>query len=130
EDIPLLVTHILGRRRTAGPKPTRVSAEALQRLSAYHWPGNIRELENVVERAAILSDGEEIRGRDLPPLPNSDGPTPVGEEEFRLKPLRELIAEATARIERAGIVEALRQEGGSPARAARRLGISRSSLYN
>ncbi len=129
EDIPLLVTHILGRRRTAGPRPTRVAAEALARLSAYHWPGNIRELENVVERAAILSDGEEIRARDLPPLA-AGGEAPATDEKLELKPLRELIAEATARIERAGIVEALRQEGGSPSRAARRLGISRSSLYN
>jgi two-component system response regulator HydG len=127
-DIPQLVAHILGRRRTAGPRPSKISADALAALEAYRWPGNIRELENVVERAAILSDGEEIRARDLPPLAGTPAAAPDGALE--LKPLKELIADATARIEKAGILEALRQEGGSPSRAAKRLGISRSSLYN
>src|SRR5207247_1226912 len=68
EDIPLLVAYFLARRRGAGPRPRRVSPEVMRRLDAYAWPGNIRELENVLERAAILSDGQEIQPRDLPLL--------------------------------------------------------------
>ncbi|MSP63323.1 MAG: sigma-54-dependent Fis family transcriptional regulator [Myxococcales bacterium] len=130
EDLPVLVANILGRRRSAGPRPTRIAADALARLATYRWPGNIRELENVIERAAILSDGQSIRARDLPPLGSDGGGAPAGDGAIELKPLKELIAEATGRIERAAIVEALRQEAGSPSRAAKRLGISRSSLYN
>jgi two-component system response regulator HydG len=133
EDIPLLVASFLARRRSAGPRPTRIAADALSRLTVYPWPGNIRELENVIERAAILSDGDEIRARDLPPLeahPAPAGAAAAAAGPIELKPLKELIAEATARVEREGILEALRQEAGSASRAARRLGISRSSLYN
>ena len=56
------------RRASAGDEaryPTRITAKALARLCAYHWPGNIRELENVLSRAAILCDGEMIRSEDL-----------------------------------------------------------------
>src|SRR3954447_21197837 len=73
EDIPLLAAHILAKRRGAAksfagnevPYPTQMTAKALQRLQAYRWPGNIRELENVLSRAAILCDGEMIRSHDL-----------------------------------------------------------------
>ncbi|MEJ7600854.1 MAG: sigma-54 dependent transcriptional regulator, partial [Kofleriaceae bacterium] len=73
EDIPALAAHILARRRGAAksfagnetPYPTQVTAKALQRLQTYRWPGNIRELENVLSRAAILCDGEIIRSHDL-----------------------------------------------------------------
>jgi DNA-binding NtrC family response regulator len=68
EDIPLLVAQILRRRKSAGPRPVEIAPEAIRRLASYAWPGNIRELENVIERAAILSDGKTILERDLPPL--------------------------------------------------------------
>ncbi len=130
EDIPLLVAHVLARRKSAGPRPSRIAPDALALLGAYRWPGNIRELENVIERAAILSDGEEIRARDLPPLDGVAGPAAPDDGPLVPKPLKDLVAEATARIERRAILEALQQEAGSPSRAAKRLGISRSSLYN
>src|SRR4029079_11225840 len=73
EDIPQLAAHILARRRGAAKSfagnearyPTQITAKALQRLMSYRWPGNIRELENVLSRAAILCDGEMIRSHDL-----------------------------------------------------------------
>ncbi|MGN6106030.1 MAG: sigma-54-dependent transcriptional regulator, partial [Kofleriaceae bacterium] len=69
EDIPQLAAHILARRRGAAKSfagnearyPTQITAKALARLQSYRWPGNIRELENVLSRAAILCDGETIR---------------------------------------------------------------------
>ena len=73
EDIPLLAAHILARRRGAAKSfagnearyPTQLTAKAIGRLQTYRWPGNIRELENVLSRAAILCDGETIRSHDL-----------------------------------------------------------------
>src|SRR5579862_6751061 len=78
EDIPLLAAHILARRRGAaktvgGRYPTQISPGAMQRLLAYHWPGNIRELENVLSRAAILCDGDTIRSHDLDMLGQGRG---------------------------------------------------------
>src|SRR4051812_11328933 len=73
EDIRHLAAHILARRRGAAKSfaggearyPTQITARALSRLESYRWPGNIRELENVLSRAAILCDGEIIRSHDL-----------------------------------------------------------------
>jgi DNA-binding NtrC family response regulator len=132
EDIPELTAWFLHRRRGAGPRPLRISDEALARLGEYSWPGNIRELENVIERAAILSDGVEIRAADLPPL-GRDARHPRSQILENVKddtrPLKERVADAVREVERHAIVEALRQEGGSPTKAAKRLGISRASLY-
>ena len=119
------------RRRGAGPRPTEIVAEALARLADYSWPGNIRELENVVERAAILSDGHTIAVRDLPPLLNAQPihpPTTIAIANDT-RPLKERVAAAVQEIERAAIRDALKAEDGSPTRAARRLGISRASFY-
>jgi DNA-binding NtrC family response regulator len=131
EDIPELVRYFLGRRRGAGPRPSEIAPEALQRLRSYRWPGNIRELENIVERAAILSDGKIILAGDLPPLgavPERSDPrssTPDLPQEGTLK---ERVAAVTRSVERQAIVDALKSEG-TPTKAARRLGISRASLY-
>jgi DNA-binding NtrC family response regulator len=127
-DIAELVAYFLGRRRGAGPRPLSVAPDALAELERYAWPGNIRELENVVERAALLSDGKEIRLADLPPL-HAPAPTsaPAGGSDER--PLKQRVAAVVREVEREAIVEALRAENGSPTRAARRLGISRASFY-
>jgi transcriptional regulator of acetoin/glycerol metabolism len=104
-----------------------MSRAALARLDAYHWPGNIRELENVIERAAILSDGQEIHTRDLPPLEIAHVPVATSDD---VRPLKERVLEAVRAVERQAILEALQAVDGSPSRAARRLGISRASFYN
>jgi DNA-binding NtrC family response regulator len=127
EDIPELVAYFLARRKGAGPRPHRMSPAALARLDAYTWPGNIRELENVIERAAILSDGQEIHTRDLPPLENA---MPIPAPGDVAMPLKERVSQAVRAVERSAIIEALQAEQGSPTRAARRLGISRANLYN
>jgi DNA-binding NtrC family response regulator len=127
EDIPDLVAYFLARRRGAGPRPHRLSPAALLRLSDYHWPGNIRELENVIERAAIVSDGIEIQARDLPPLDIATVP----ESAFdATRSLKDRVNDAVRAVERQAILEAMQAEKGSPTRAAKRLGISRASFYN
>ena len=145
-DIPLLCAAILAKRRGAaksfagdeGRYPTRVSARALDRLMEYRWPGNIRELENVLSRAAILCDGEEIDAgdlemvglseRDAPSAPSVADPGMIDAEEGLSLP--EATKMAVRSLERRAIITALDASGGSPARAARRLGISRASVYN
>lgn len=67
-DIPLLAEHFLVKQSGRLRKSLmRLSVEALEALSNYAWPGNIRELENVIERTVLLTDGDTIRARDLPP---------------------------------------------------------------
>ncbi|NIQ92052.1 MAG: sigma-54-dependent Fis family transcriptional regulator, partial [Deltaproteobacteria bacterium] len=67
DDIPLLVHHFLEKAAEANKIPVkRVSHEALKYLYQYDWVGNVRELENVIERAVILCDGDDIRPQDLP----------------------------------------------------------------
>jgi DNA-binding NtrC family response regulator len=151
EDIPLLAAHILARRRGAAKSfaggetryPTQITAKALQRLAGYRWPGNIRELENVLSRAAILCDGEMIRSHDLDLVGLDRGtPTPAAstdDERVELpaielsrlgdaEGLKELTDKAVRAVERAAIAAALRHDR-NPAAAARRLGISRASIY-
>ena len=134
EDLPLLCGHILARRRpaaTGGRKwPQRISPAALAQLAAYPWPGNIRELENVLARAALLSDGEEITPADLPPLATGEISTPAGVQLADGRPLKQIVADASRAVERQAIRDALSKSDGSPSKAARLLGISRASLYN
>ena len=78
EDIPLLVDHFLSRHNHRWRQQKQLSREAMHRIVAYLWPGNIRELENAIERSFILAKGSVIRAEDLPPelsapasMPNS-----------------------------------------------------------
>ena len=151
EDIPLLAAHILARRRGAAKSfagqetryPTQVTARALARLQQYRWPGNIRELENVLSRAAILCDGETIRSHDLDMLglDRPAGAPPSGEIEERVdlppidierlgdgETLKDVTDRAVRAVERAALTAALRRDR-NPAAAAKRLGISRASIY-
>jgi DNA-binding NtrC family response regulator len=140
EDLPLLVTHILARRRGAvapglAPEgearrwPTRISPDALAKLAAYSWPGNIRELENLLSRAAILCDGDEIRSEDIPPLDPAES-VPLLEVPVDGRSLKDIVEDAVRAVERQSIRDALVKSGGSPTRAAKLLGISRASIYN
>ncbi len=150
EDIPLLAAHILAKRRGAAKSfagsearyPTQITAKALLRLNAYRWPGNIRELENVLSRAAILCDGEMIRSHDLdligldrePGSPANGGTDRVDLQSIDLERLgdgeglKDLTERAVRTVERAAIAAALRLDS-NPAVAAKRLGISRASIY-
>jgi DNA-binding NtrC family response regulator len=135
EDLPLLCGHILGRRRPAATSggrkwPQRISPAALAQLAAYSWPGNIRELENVLARAALLSDGEEITPADLPPLASAETAGPASGPLADGRPLKQIVADAARAVERQAIRDALSRSDGSPSKAARLLGISRASLYN
>ena len=137
EDIPLLATHFLERyaERHGRPAP-RLCDEAMVQLRSWRWPGNVRELEHLMERTLLLSGGGgEIRSIRLPeeaeivPAEDSTGESGPPVDDSRLDELDAGGLPALLdRWERALIVEAMEAEGGVQARAARRLGISRSNL--
>jgi len=123
EDIPLLVDHFLGRSLESLGKAVRsVDDDALERLLAPEWPGNARELENVLERAVILARGERLTMADLPPnLVSARGERRGAGRDLSLRRARRAVE---ARL----IGEALDATGGNRTHAARLLGISHRAL--
>jgi DNA-binding NtrC family response regulator len=124
EDIPLLVSHFVEDfSRAYGVEPKRVTAAAMERIAAYHWPGNIRELQNAIERAFALSSSPEIDVHDLPPavLRGDPRPQPAAADLGEPIPFEDM--------ERRNILAALRSAGGNKNEAARLLGIDRQRLY-
>ncbi|HVL12413.1 MAG TPA: sigma-54 dependent transcriptional regulator [Gemmata sp.] len=126
EDIPELVAHFL-QTRQVGKTPFAVDPAAARVLQAYDWPGNIRELANVLERAQILAEGNAITSDDLPdtllaagPLPpaapGEDAPPPAGPDSLDAH-------------ERRHVADVLRRHGGNKVHTAKALGVSRRTLY-
>lgn len=123
-DIPLLVNHFVAafskKDNREVPQP---SHETVQRLMSYSWPGNVRQLEHVIERAVILH-----RGGDSLEIPTPEDQRPAGDGHDPLPPAGTALPDFLAEHERHAIIAALKLENGVQARAARRLGISRSNL--
>lgn len=126
-DVPLLVHHFLRQHcNQKQMQPKRISNDALECLERYHWPGNVRELENVVERLIIMTEGDEIRVDDLPMrmrMHHGEGTRhyEIGEGGINL---RETIEELENRL----ILEAMEKAGGIKQKAARLLGLNRTTL--
>lgn len=121
EDIPLLVDHLIRRHNLEMKTRYRgVESAAIKSLMALPWKGNIRELDNVLERAMILGDGEWIRAKDLPraALPENLNMT-----------MKDSLDEALEAYEKIHIENVLKEVDGDRTRAAKILGVSRSSLY-
>ncbi|HRY45161.1 MAG TPA: sigma-54 dependent transcriptional regulator [Thermoanaerobaculia bacterium] len=128
EDVPLLAAHFLALAGRELNTPARsLSAGAIARLAAYGYPGNVRELRNLIERATILARGAVIEADDLPLGP---APEPEAAEEalFRGLPESVELGPTLHLIERRLVQRALASAHGVQAEAARRLGISRSLL--
>jgi len=124
EDIPSLVSHFVEDfSRIYGVEPKRVTTPAMERIAAYHWPGNIRELQNAIERAFALSSSPQIDAADLPPALLRESSQSVPDAEGLAPPI------PFEDLERRNIVAALRTAGGNKNEAARLLGIDRQRLY-
>ena len=124
EDIPLLTAHFLtSLARESGGPPARLSGEAADRLSANEWPGNIRQLENALERAVLLCRDGVVEASDLPPAvaERRGTPQPAASDDLSFK--RRIPA-----LERELIVEALRRSDGNKRKASEMLEISYKAL--
>jgi two-component system response regulator PilR (NtrC family) len=121
EDVPAIAQSILERlARQNGVTVPRVDADALEALVAYDFPGNVRELENILERALALSGHEEIRVEDLQLAPEPRTREPVEEGGAAAESLPEYLDQ----VERKAILEALGKTGFNRTAAAKLLGIT------
>jgi len=118
EDIPDLVTHFVQRHaRDLGRRPPAVGNDAMRRLIEYDWPGNVREMSNLIERALILCSGDTIGPEHLPGELFGDATTPTD------------LRSAVHQFERTHITTVLSTVGGSRERAASLLGVDPATLY-
>jgi DNA-binding NtrC family response regulator len=137
EDIPLLTAHLVREYNRNSPrKITAITLKAVEKLLDYHWPGNIRHLDNVIKRAAILAEEGVIDESHIIPerrrikitgessTKEEDGSHPEREEGFGARPIRSL-----AEVEKEAIEVALSQTSMNVSQAARALGITRVTLY-
>ena len=134
EDVPLLAEHFLHLFAAEMGIPTpSLDAEALRTLAAHPFPGNIRELKNVIERSLIESGGLQVRAEHLR---LGHGPTPAQPPPASSRAVEETMAMSVANLplnleaaENLLIRRALAETGGNIAEAARRLGINRTRIY-
>ena len=121
-DIPELAFHLLKRTRSEIQTVEQAFEDsALELLQSHHWPGNIRELANVIEHASILSDSLPISAADLP--------THLGQPSTLLLPVRN-VGKSLREIEMETIYATLDSLNGNKTAAAEQLGISLKTLYN
>lgn len=123
ESLPELCEHLLKKISTRqGRTKTSITKRALALLESYDWPGNVRQLENVLERSAAFSDEGMIEEKDLPKEikgASSNGPEIAG-----------IGGIALAELERQALIQTLKLTGGNKAETARRLGVTEKSVYN
>jgi DNA-binding NtrC family response regulator len=119
QDIPIFATEFLNIFAVRENRPLILSDEVMEAFLKYDWPGNVRQLKNVIERAVVLAEGQKITLKELPrdfPLPAKDM---VNEQP--IKSLKDL--------EQIAISEALQRCNGNKSQAAKQLGISRKTFY-
>ncbi len=128
-DIPLLLNHFIDRfNRKLGRHVRRIEPEAERFFREYHWPGNIREMENLLERLILLTNDDTIRYEALPveilnpPIDETTGPEVTGGS------IKEIVRSRAEAAESHIIARVLEQCGKNVTRAAERLGISRKGL--
>ncbi len=127
EDIPFLVAHFIEKFQPSKKRKIELAPEVWKALYGYSWPGNIRELENTIERALVLSSDETLSLGDLP-----DYLVEKKEEKIdfdKIVPLSLSLAEALEQIEEKLIVRALTCSNNVQSRAAEMLGISRRVMH-
>jgi DNA-binding NtrC family response regulator len=121
EDIMPLANAFLKRFAAQANRDLRgFSPEATERLTAFDWPGNVRQLQNEVQRAVLLSEGNQVEAADLSITSVRLGPADGADTNFTL----------LEGVERNAIIQMLKETDGNKLEAAKRLGIGRQTLYN
>ncbi|NIO11971.1 MAG: hypothetical protein GTO40_29665, partial [Deltaproteobacteria bacterium] len=129
-DVLVLADHFLEEAaKRSGQQKKSLSRHALDRLLSYSWPGNIRELENAIERASLLSDGLVIQAEDLPISANSSS-SDADQSQNGWQAKRASLNEMLAAFEKELIVRALKKCGGIQVEAAKVLGLSHKNLWH
>jgi transcriptional regulator with PAS, ATPase and Fis domain len=124
-DLPLLIGHILRRLSAArGGRLPEVSENVMEILLNYHYPGNVRELENILEHALIICQEETIQPRHLPEYLQRRSTTRNPPAKRSVRPLHASDAE-----ERDKIISVLQQHNGHRAKTAKALGVERTTLW-
>ncbi|WP_375773736.1 sigma-54-dependent transcriptional regulator [Archangium gephyra] len=135
EDVPELAEHFLKRANARSPNPKRLSETAVAHLMGYSFPGNVRELENLVEQAAALAEGEELLPEDFPLRPHArveaSGPlgTPPSASSLDTRIRVPTLAEAVEEAERRAIAQALERRGVDLGQVAEDLAVSPTTLW-
>ncbi|MBU1701938.1 MAG: sigma-54 dependent transcriptional regulator [Candidatus Eisenbacteria bacterium] len=124
EDIPLLMERFL---KTKQIESDRITPEAMRKLLSHSFPGNVRELENILERALILAGSQSIDPEHLPGVTSAEGKGFHSDKHLFRLPDEGLSLEA---LERDLIIQALEKADGNKSRAARLLGLTRRTLYS
>ena len=134
EDFSALVDFFIHKyNKKLGKKMTSLDTKAMEALQRFHWPGNIRQLENVLERMILLSDQQTLTLANIPSEISqlSDITTPaISPETLKQGSFKDIVKDTTQKIEKDLIVQALNKTHGNVTKAAKRLGISRKSLQN
>ena len=127
EDVPLLATHFASKHARPGEAPRTFSPEAMEKLLNHSWPGNIRELENAIERACVTARGPNIEPEDLPLEVLNVRPSEGAQVDLS-KPLPDLLREVTIDLERRYLTRAMKKSRGNVGRCAKICGLSRRSI--
>ena len=133
QDIPLLVAYFLDLyAKENGSRAKEISPGAMELLCRYDWPGNIRELKNLVERLSIMVSSDAVNVEDLPALTGLNIPRtvePSGREALRQISAGKTLRQAREELEKEYIAAALDQNSGNVTQAAKILGIERTNLH-
>jgi len=126
EDVPLLVNHFIEKHKTRAPEKNiaGIAKDAMQTVLNYHFPGNVRELENSIEYAIAFTAGPEIGKDDLPKYLLEDRKLSQDAQKIPIMPLKD----AKSRFEKSLIIAALVESGGNISEAARLLNVHRQNL--
>jgi two-component system NtrC family response regulator len=127
EDIPFLVAHFVEKFRSPKKKKIELAPEVWKALYSYPWPGNIRELENTMERAMVMSSDENITLKDLPDYVISQEEETIDLD--KIVPVNLALAQALDQIEERLISRALKHSNNIQSRAAEMLGITRHAMH-
>jgi DNA-binding NtrC family response regulator len=128
EDIPLLATHFAEKYAPPDQPPKQISPQAMETLLTYSWPGNIRQLENAIERACVTSRDNVIEVKNLPADLLAPAAPRTAVHVSLDRPLSVVVKDAVASIEEQYIRKALRKAHGHVGRCAKICGLSRRSV--